>query len=78
MKKIYYTVDYDLEQIDGNTDVFECVSGLKSVYLYSIQNNELKTIGDFETSIKNDTEEEIKNYLNDNGMGDEKYYLILL
>ncbi len=78
MKKIYYAVEKDLEEIDGKINEYECVSGLKSIYLYQIDNNELQSIDNFETNIENISIDEIQNYLNDNGMGDEYFEFVLL
>jgi hypothetical protein len=66
MKKIYYTIEKD----------YEC--GFKTINLYSIENNELITVGDIETNIENISISEIQRYLDNNGMGDEEFEFVLL
>ena len=63
-KKLYYTI----EKYDES----------KQVIVYDIINNEPKEFCSLDLLIEDNTKEEILNYLNDNGHGDEEFDLIQL
>jgi hypothetical protein len=60
MNKIYYTVEKELQDVG---DGIEETTGNKTVYLYHIVDGELVNLTDIELSNEDDTEEEIKLWL---------------
>jgi hypothetical protein len=69
-KTLYYVVEKQLSDV-GN-DIQEA-NGWKNVTVYSIVDNKPEKQFDLELSNSDNTEEEIQNYLNDNGMGDDEF-----
>jgi len=78
MKKLYYVVKKELQDIDG----FEETTGHKTVSTYSavIKDGapEIEHQFDVELSNEDNSIEGISDYLIDNGMGDEKFEFIEL
>jgi hypothetical protein len=70
-KKLYYTVEKEIE--DG-----QFLTGNKEVMVYEIVNNEPKRFFSLDLSNEDDTREEIQDYLDDNGYGDDEFEFILL
>lgn len=70
-KKLYYTVEKEIED-----DQF--LTGNKEVMVYEIVNNEPKRFFSLDLSNEDDTQEEIQDYLDDNGYGDDEFEFILL
>jgi len=66
-KKLYYAVKMQLNDIDG---VMEG-NGYKTITLYTIENNEPKEWFELDVLTTLSTIEEIKDWLIDNGYGDE-------
>jgi len=71
-KKLYFTVEKEVYG-DGET-----LNGNKTITVYQIINNEPKRFFDVECFNEDSSQEEIQNYLDDNGYGDEEFELILL
>ena len=69
-KKLYYVVELELENSDG---VLYETTGNKTVYVYDIANDVPTLFCILEIYISDDSEEEIQQYLNDNGYGDETF-----
>ena len=74
MRKLYYTVEKELQQVDD----FEETTGFKTVTIYDIENNIPTKFFDLEISNDENTKEAINEYLSDNGYGDETFELIQL
>lgn len=74
MKKLYYTVEKELQNIDG----IEEATGNKTITAYSVVGGEIEKQFDVECLNEDNSEEAIQDYLDDNGMGDEEFKLILL
>lgn len=64
-KKIYYVVNKEVQDIDG----FEECTGNKTVGVYMIVDNELKTIAVLELDNSDSSELAIKEELDENGLG---------
>lgn len=73
-KTLYYVVTPQLEDIDG---IWEN-NGMKDITTYSIVNGGLEKQFDIECTIEDTSEDEIEDYLIDNGMGDDEFELIQL
>jgi hypothetical protein len=79
-RKIYYVVEKELNNIDGNEEA----TGFKSVRMYDIVkdfdgNNQLISIGTInDVSNEDKSTEAIQEYLDDNGFGDEEFTFNLL
>ena len=77
MKKLYYTKEVGLDESDS-------LNGLRTLSVYSIEDNkpklqfEIECISDDLGEYFYSDEEEIQNYLNDNGMEDEEFEIIQL
>ena len=67
MKKLYYVVEKDLFDIDD----FQETTGIKNVRVYTVENGELENWFNLELINSDNTLEEIKDYLDDNGYEDE-------
>ena len=73
MKTLYYTSEKELIAVDDN-DPVEVTTGLKQIIVYEIINNIPKIFCELNCTIGFITsEEEIQNYLDDNGYEDEKF-----
>jgi hypothetical protein len=77
MKKLYYVVTPHFDSSDS-------LNGIRTIDVYSIENNEPRTFAELE-SLSDDLgdyfksdEEEIQDYLDDNGYGDEEFDFIQL
>jgi len=72
MRKIYYTIDKsvssDSETLDGN----------KTVTVYEIVDNIPKVFFTLDLVLEDNSLNEIKDYLNDNGYSDETFEINLL
>jgi hypothetical protein len=71
-KKLYYTVEKEVDSTG------ESLTGNKEVMVYEIVNNEPKRFFSLDLSNEDDTQEEIQDYLDDNGYGDDEFEFILL
>ena len=67
MRKLYYVVERDLFDFDGIQET----TGVKNVRVYTIENGELQYWFNLELINSDNTLEEIKDYLDDNGYEDE-------
>lgn len=79
-KIIYFTVEKELiNSLDDNSNVQE-TTGNKTVSAYSINNtlNKLEPIVSLDILNEENSIEAIQNYLDDNGMGDDEFEIILL
>jgi len=74
MKKLYYTINKELKDICGVLEV----TGNKTITTYSIVNNQPKIQFIIETQNEYNSENEINEYLDNNGMGDTEFELIEL
>lgn len=74
MKNLYYTIEKETQNIDG---IEEC-TGHKTITTYSVVNGGVEKQFDVECLNEDNSEEAIQDYLDDNGMGDEEFKLILL
>lgn len=79
MKNLYYTIEKETQNIDG---IEEC-TGHKTIRVYSISHKKvdgfvMEKEFDVECLNEDNSEEAIQDYLDDNGMGDEEFKLILL
>ena len=70
MKKLYYTIDKETN--DVGTDLQE-LTGMKTVTVYEIIDNKPKMFTIIDCTNDCNSEEEIQNYLDDNGHGDETF-----
>jgi len=73
-KKLYYTVEKELQDLDG----FEETTGNKTITCYDMVNNEPKIFCEIETQNTENSEVEIQEYLDNNGYGDEEFEFIIL
>jgi len=71
-KKIYYTIEKETD----NTG--ESLTGNKNITVYEILDNEPKQLFSIDTDNKINSKEAIQEYLDDNGMGDDEFEMILL
>jgi len=69
MKKLYFIVQFQLDDVDG----FKESNGWKTITVYSIADN--VPVHEFEVEIacSENSIEAIQGYLDDNGMGDDTY-----
>ncbi len=74
IKKLYYTVEKELQDIDG----FEETTGNKTITCYYMINNEPKIFCEIETQNTENSEVEIQEYLDNNGYEDEEFDFIIL
>ena len=73
-KKLYYVIDKELQSYgDG-----EETTGFKTVTTYEIFSNELEKCFMLDLENVNDTIQKIKEYLSDNGYGDDEFDLVRL
>lgn len=73
-KTIYYTVEKETEI--GNEE--EYITGNKIVTVYEIVNNKPQKLFDIECGNEENSKKVIQEYLDDNGMGDDTFEMILL
>ena len=73
-KKLYYTVDKELQDVGE----VEETTGNKSVTVYEIENNIPKKFFDLDLVNEDSSEEAIQEYLDDNGFGDDEFEFIIL
>lgn len=73
-KKLYYTVDFETEIFNEEHQL----TGHKIINLYTIEDNEPKRIGLIDVENDAITKDEIQNYLDDNGYGDDDFKFIQL
>lgn len=71
-KKLYFTIGKNVSG-DGET-----LDGTKTVNVYEIINNELKSFTTIEADLSDNSKKAIQDYLNDNGHEDETFDLIVL
>ena len=67
-KKLFYVIEIQLQ--DVGDDIQEA-TGWKTITAYVIEGDDLKKFFDVECSRSDNSTEVIKDYLNDNGYGDE-------
>lgn len=72
--QVYYTVDKELQNIDG----FEETTGNKTVTTYTVENGKVEKFFDLDLLNEDNSEEEIKDWLNDNGYEEKNIDLVLL
>jgi hypothetical protein len=75
MKKLYYTVNKETTNVGGD---FEEVTGNKEVSVYEIIDNVPTPFFTLDLELSQNSEEEIQEYLDDNGHGDETFEFIKL
>jgi hypothetical protein len=73
-KIIYYTVEKETEI--GNEE--EYITGNKTITIYEIIDNKPQQLFTVECGNEENSKDAIQNYLNDNGMGDDSFNMILL
>jgi len=76
-KKLYYTVTKELVSI-GDNDGIEETTGNKTITTYSVVNGEIERQFEVEGSNDDNSMELIQMYLDDNGMGDDEFLMVLL
>jgi len=69
-RKLYYTVDKESQDVGGD---LQELTGMKQVTVYEIIDNKPKMFTLIDCELSCESEEEILNYLNDNGYGDETF-----
>lgn len=72
--QVYYTVDKELQNIDG----IEETTGHKTVTTYTVENGKVEKFFDLDLLNEDNSEEEIKDWLNDNGYEEKNIDLVLL
>jgi hypothetical protein len=75
MKKYYYTVELELDyfnETDGS------LTGNKTVSVYVIKDDDMISVTDLELTNDCDSEDEIQNWLDDNGYGDDVVQFVRL
>lgn len=75
MKKLYYVVEMETGFYDDESLIF---SGNKLITTYVIENNELKSLFNLDLTYEDNTEKEIKDYLNNNGYENKSFELVRL
>lgn len=70
-KKVFYVVEFELEDIDGIKEA----TGHKTISMYTIEKDDLVCIGTIDCVVEDNTLDEIEEYLNDNGFEDEEVEL---
>ena len=73
-RRLYYVVEKELQGQDG----FEETTGNKLVTVYEVENNEVKKFFELDILNEDNSEESIREYLDDNGYEDEVFDLIRL
>ena len=73
-KTLYYVVEKETQDFDG---VEEC-TGNKTITTYSVINGGLEKQFDIECLNEDNSEEAIKEYLDDNGMSEDDFNLVIL
>ena len=71
-KKIYYTIEKETD------DTGESLTGNKNITVYEILDNEPKQLFTLDEDNGINSKKAIQAYLNDNGMGDDEFEMILL
>ena len=74
-KKLYYTINKETNDVGGG---FQEVTGNKAVNVYEMINNVPTQFFILDLELSQNSEEEIQEYLDDNGHGDEAFELIQL
>lgn len=74
-KKLFYVVDLELQHVDGE---IEETTGNKTVRVYEIENNVPVIFCTLDLVNTQSSEEEIQEYLDDNGHGDEMFEFVEL
>ena len=74
MLKVYYTVEKDTRDFDG---VEEC-TGNRTVTAYTVEGGEVKKFFDVETTNEDNSEEALKEWLDDNGYEEKDIQLVIL
>lgn len=74
MNNLYYTVNKETEYVNG----IEETTGNKTIYVYEIFKNEPKVFCEIYTQNEYNSEEEIQNWLDDNGFSDKEFEFINL
>lgn len=74
-KKLYYVVDLELQHVDGE---IEETTGNKTVRVYDMEDNVPKIFCTLDLLNTQNSEEEIQEYLDDNGFGDDAFEFIEL
>lgn len=74
-KKLYYVVDKETNDVGG--DCQEC-TGNKTVTVYNMVNNVPTEFFNLDLELFQNSEEEIQEWLDDNGYGDDEFELIRL
>jgi hypothetical protein len=67
-KKIFYVVEKELQDVGD----IEETTGHKTISLYIIENDDLKSIGVIDCPLEENSTKMIEDYLIDNGFGDEE------
>ena len=71
-KKLFYVVSPQLEDIDGIGET----NGFKDINVYSIVGDNMENQFNIVCPLEENSEDEIEDYLIDNGMGDDEFELI--
>ena len=74
-KKLYYTIQKETINVGGD---YQELTGLKSVTVYEMINNEPKQFFNLDLELHQNSEEEIQEWLDFNGYGDDEFEFILL
>ena len=75
MKKLYYTINKETNDVGGG---FQEVTGNKEVSVYEIIDNVPTLFFTLDLELSQNSEEEIQEYLDDNGFGDDTFEFIQL
>ena len=70
-KRLYYVIEKEI-------DSYDTLTGNKTITVYDMVNNEPKTLTIIDCENEDNTKDKIKEYLKDNGYGDDEFTLILL
>ncbi|MDG1949473.1 MAG: hypothetical protein P8J32_01465, partial [bacterium] len=73
-KKIYYTTDIEFHDDDLELGP----TGNKTVNVYHVENGEVKHWVSLECELSDSSEDQIQEYLDDNGYGDQEYEFTIL
>jgi len=71
-KKLYYVVEKETENVGGD---FQEITGNKSVRVYEILAEEPTQFFSLDLSLNDNSEDEIQDWLDDNGYGDDEFEL---
>ena len=74
---LYYTVEKETITIDSITD-HSGLTGHKTIKIYEIQNDKPKIWFELDVRNEDSSEDEIQNWLNDNGFGEREYEMLCL